>query len=268
MGWETRFRWVVVAVSLLAAACTGETTEVADDEAEGESAELVAVADTSSDTSTTLETTSTTKPIEDIALAYFEDLAESRESISAEPDSPAYYYTLYRDEMDFDVGIDSTEVTVDDTTATVSWMHDDGTSVTFHMDDIEMSSEGVRDFILDGAPLSESMAVTAKPVFAQGMTAEHAISYLTVTDAHIISLTIANNNDAALESAEASFVNADGLQIESTLALGAPNVGPGVTETLAFEFASEESPAGTLYVDGYLNDDDATPVSFVVEIPS
>lgn len=204
--------------------------------------------------------------LDEIARSYFEDVAASRHSESAEPGSPADFYSEYLSALG--PAAQSTWEVASSSSGGISinTKFADGTSSSYDFTEIEVSEAGVRTFTVNDMPLIGRIAVGTERLESEGVAVLKAISYLTVSGSQFAAVYIENSNDTDFDTAGMpSFVDANGRQGESSTFYGAVKVRPGATAPLVFEFPGGDVAGGRIYLDGFV-DDFTTPANFVIEV--
>lgn len=202
---------------------------------------------------------------DEITLAYFEDAAVGRRSESAATGSPADFYVRYLSNLGVGNGGKS-EVSGTSEGVSIHTKYDDGTSESAAYSDIVSTPAGVHTFSVEGAPLVDRIAASEVPIEVQGVKVTEIISYLNIAGRHIVTMSVTNGAETNFDAGgPPSFVDSNGKQVESTTFIGTYSVRPGATAVVAFEFPKGDIPAGTVYVDGSI-DDFNTPASFVLKV--
>jgi len=216
--------------------------------------------------STTIDTTTTVAEqdqLEQVALDYFETVAiQSYTSGSglSEAGSHADLYAFYLSEIGKAYPAGPSEISrvadVTDGQVVIRTSGPDGSSDVVYSD-IEVSTEGVVSFAIDGVPISERMGLLGAPVSnAAGVEVSLALIYLSAGGNRFALVEVDNQSGSDWEHQySASFVASDGLQDDSLEAAGADTIRTGARGLVFFVFDGDPADvSGDLYVDAFIND--------------
>lgn len=254
----------VLAVLLVVTGCAGEPDAVEVALSPTASTEVATNLDVEAAESST--TTEMDKRGDDAALTYFEGVAAGAEPTGAEFGSPAYFYALYLSEVYRLDGTPESTIEVDDDRVVLTSRNPNGTSDSTIYGDITLSQDGVRSFSVGDAPLTDRIATASDPVEVDSVVVQHVISYLSNSNLHLVTASITNNTATEFNTVGASFVDDAGRQFEVSYFLGTGGgIRAGATGVIAMEFPVGDVAAGTVYLDGVI-DDYHTKVALVIPV--